>query len=168
MDDQAHGSKKFYRAQPESAFQVPEWMVSLAERDAGMGVASLDTWFDNAEAVDFLEQLRAPPWVLVAIAPDGPITTVTVRSAESADAFVSAHGGKRNLYYSVNPTRTAMNKKPKKTDIAAVEYLLGDLDPLDDEKPGDAKARYLKQLEDFEPRATALVDRATVFRAYGG
>jgi hypothetical protein len=51
-----------------------------------------------------------------------------------------------------------MNKKPKKTDIAAIEYLLGDFDPLGDEKLEDAKARYLKQLYDLEHKATALVD----------
>jgi hypothetical protein len=47
---------------------------------------------------------------------------------------VVAHNGINNIYYSVNPTKTAMNKKPKKEDIAAVEYLLGDLDPKDGEK----------------------------------
>ena len=120
----------------------------------------------HIEAIEFLQQLRPPPWVLIAITPEEPedkksrdnITAITARNAEEADAFVSAHKGKSNLYYSVNPTKTAMSKKPAKTDIAAVEYLLGDLDPLGDEKPEDAKARYLEQLNKFEPKATALVD----------
>jgi hypothetical protein len=52
-----------------------------------------------------------------------------------------------------------MNKKPAKTDIAAVEYLLGDLDPLDDEKSEVAKARYLNQLNGtFEPKPSAIID----------
>ena len=113
----------------------------------------------NLEAVEFLQQLRPPPWILVAITPDDHITTITANSAQEADVFVSAHNGKSNLYYSVNPTKTAMYKKPAKIDIAAVEYLLGDLDPRDDETPEVAKMRYLEQLNGtFEPKPTGLVD----------
>ena len=113
----------------------------------------------NSEAVEFLTKLRPPPWLLIAIVPDGPITAKTVYSADEVDAFVSTNNGKRNIYYSVNPTKTAMNKKPKKIDIAAIEYLLSDLDPKDNEKSEDAKVRYLDQLNgSFEPKPTGLVD----------
>ena len=77
----------------------------------------------------------------------------------NADAFISSHVGKANLYYSVNPTKAAMNKKPAKADIIAIEYLLGDLDPAASEKSEDAKARYFERLNGaFEPKATALVN----------
>jgi hypothetical protein len=113
----------------------------------------------STEAVEFLQQLRCPPWILIAITPDGHITTVTARSATDADAFISAHVSKSNVYYSVNPTKTAMNKKPAKIDVAAVEYLHGDLDPLDNEKSEDAKVRYLNQLNGtFEPKPSVIVD----------
>jgi hypothetical protein len=113
-----------------------------------------------SESVSFLEQLRpGGPWVLTAIRPDGPIDTITARTAAEVDAFVSEHNGKRNLYYSVNPTRTAMSKKAAKADIAAVEYLLGDLDPADDETSEAAKTRYLDLLNGpFEPKPSAIVD----------
>jgi hypothetical protein len=40
-----------------------------------------------------------------------------------------------------------------------IEYLLGDLDPLDNEKPEEAKTRYLNQLNgDFEPKPSVVVD----------
>jgi hypothetical protein len=111
------------------------------------------------EAISFLEQLRpGGPWVLTAITPDGPTITITAHTASDIDSFVCEHNGKRNLYYSVNPTKQAMSKKAKKTDIAAVEYLLGDLDPREDETSEQAKTRYLSQLETFEPRATATID----------
>ena len=72
---------------------------------------------------------------------------------------MSEHNGRRNLYYSVNPTRKAITSKAKKTDIAAVEYLLADLDPADGESSEAAKARYLAQLNgSFEPKPTATVD----------
>jgi hypothetical protein len=108
----------------------------------------------------FLEKLRpGGPWVSTAIVPDGKTTTITACTADQVEAFVREHNGKRNLYYSVNPTRTAMSKKAAKTDIAAIEYVLADLDPADGETPEAAKARYLEQLNGaFEPKPTAAVD----------
>ena len=121
---------------------------------------------ERAEPVAFLKQLRPPPWILIAITPDGPITAITAHSTEDVEAFVSAHNNRENLYYCVNPTKKALSKKPKKTDIAAVEYLLGDLDPLDDEKSEDAKARYLNQLNGtFKPKASAIVDSGNGIQA---
>jgi hypothetical protein len=64
--------------------------------------------------VGFLQQLRpGGPWVLTAILPDiipnePPIITITARTVAEVDAFVNKHNGRRNLYYSVNPTKTAM------------------------------------------------------------
>lgn len=116
-----------------------------------------------SEAIDFLQALRAPPWVLTAInsCPSGKtpeITTITARNAGEALAFVRRWGAERNLYYSTNPTRTARNKKAAKTDIAAIEFALADLDPADNETPEAAKARYLVALETFKPTPTAVVD----------
>src|SRR5262249_53568195 len=61
--------------------------------------------------------------------------------------------------YSVNPLRNLMWKKAAKTDVAAIEYLLADLDPAAGETSEAAKARYLEQLNgSFEPKPTAIVD----------
>ena len=52
-----------------------------------------------------------------------------------------------------------LNKKAKKTDIAAIEYALADLDPKDGETSDAAKEQYLSQLEGvFAPKPTAIVD----------
>ena len=113
------------------------------------------------EACAFLEKLRpAGPWVLTAIDPDnGKIITSTARTKGEVETFIQKYNGKRGLYYSVNPTRTAMSTKAKKTDIAAIEYALADLDPADGETSDAAKQRYLKQLNGrFEPKPTAVVD----------
>jgi hypothetical protein len=110
-------------------------------------------------AADFLEQLRpGGPWVLTAIIPDGITTTITAKNADAVRKFVRKYNGERNLYYSVNPTRTAMTKKAAKKDIAAIEYLLADLDPEDNETPADAKARYLAALDQHKPASTAIID----------
>jgi Family of unknown function (DUF5906) len=109
----------------------------------------------------FLKALRPEgPWVLTAIDPNTPaIETITVSTADEVDAFVRKYDGKRNLYYSVNPTRTTLSKKAKKTDIAAIEYALADLDPKDGETSDAAKERYLTQLDGvFTPNPTVVVD----------
>ena len=73
---------------------------------------------------DFLQLLRpGGPWVLSAIVPDGAMVTITADTANKIDAFVSKHNGKRNLYHCLNPTQGLMNKKPKKGDIAAAEFV---------------------------------------------
>ena len=120
-------------------------------------------------AVDFLKQLRpGGPWVVTAIVPDGGTTTQTFAADDEIGLrkFISNHNGTRNLYYSVNPTRGAMSRKASKADIAAVEFVLSDLDPRDDEKSADAKARYLAQLnETFEPQPTAIIDSGNGLQA---
>ena len=111
------------------------------------------------EAADFLERLRpGGPWLLTAIIPDGPTKTITAHNADEVLAFVAEYDGKRNLYYSVNPTRGEMTKKAAKTDIARIEYLLADLDPNEGEKSEDAKKRYLEALEPCKPPPTAVIN----------
>jgi predicted P-loop ATPase len=114
--------------------------------------------FDDA-AVEFLAKLRpGGPWVLSAIEPDGPIETITAKTDGDVRAFVAKYNGKRNLFYSVNPTRTTLTKKAAKTDIAAIEYLPGDLDPKDGETAEAAKARYLAALDTLKPTPSAVID----------
>src|SRR5215813_12184795 len=73
-----------------------------------------------SDSINFLKQLRSNGlWVLTAIIPDGSTSTTTARTATEINAFVREHDGKRNLYYSVNPTRKEMTSKAKKKDIAA-------------------------------------------------
>ncbi len=66
----------------------------------------------------FLEKLRpGGPWVLTAIIPDGSTYTITAHNADEVNEFVGKYDGERNLYYTVNPTRSAVRKKPSKLDI---------------------------------------------------
>jgi Mesyanzhinovviridae DNA primase len=98
---------------------------------------------------EFLKRLRPNgPWLLTAIIPDGPTKTITAYDAEDVRQFVRQHDGSKKLYFSVNPTRDAMASKAAKVDIAAVEYLLADLDPKDDERPDEARTRYLSNLQE--------------------
>ena len=104
---------------------------------------------DVKTAVDFLEKLRpSGPWVPTAILPDPkpgwpPTLTITAKTSAEVEAFVREHNGERNLYYSVNPTRRETTSKAAKTNIAAIEFALADLDPREDETAEAAKRRYL-------------------------
>ncbi len=116
-------------------------------------------------AFAFLRQLRPNgPWVLTAILPDPvpgkqPAITITATDFDQVVSFIEKHDGTRNLYYSVNPTRTMMNRKAAKTDIAAIEFALADCDPRDDETPDVAKARYRAAVKATGvPEPTAIVD----------
>jgi hypothetical protein len=117
-------------------------------------------------AIEFLEKLRpGGPWVLTAIIPDGPTETITATSADAVSTFVRVNDGKKNIYYSVNPTRTTMTRKAAKTDIASIEFLLADLDPAEGESPAAAKARFMAALEAQGPPPTAIVDSGNGIQA---
>jgi hypothetical protein len=118
-------------------------------------------WPTGLEAARFLQRLRpGGPWVLTAIDPDKPggIRTITAEKAEEVRRFVEQYDGERNLYFSTNPTRTPMTSKASKADIAAVEFILSDLDPADDETPEEAKARYQKAIEEYPARPAFVID----------
>ena len=53
----------------------------------------------NIEAVEFLQQLRRPPWILIAITLESDITSIAAHNVEEADAFITTHNNKDNLYY---------------------------------------------------------------------
>jgi hypothetical protein len=96
------------------------------------------------ETLSFLKRLRpGGPWVLTGIVPDGPTVTTTARTETEVAAFIEQHNGRRNLYYSANPTRTSLTTKAKKADIAAVEFLFADCDPREGETPDECKNRIL-------------------------
>jgi hypothetical protein len=140
---------------------APNWMFAEVVRFSKFEASSADGFRAAlvAESVGFLEKLRpCGPWVLTAIEPDGKPTTITANNPSEARDFIRAHNGRRNIYFSVNPTRTPMTAKAAKTDIAAIEYVLADLDPAEGESSADAKARYGAQLETFEPRPTFVID----------
>jgi hypothetical protein len=118
------------------------------------------------EAIGFLERLRpSGPWVLTAIAPDPTkpgqvyIGTTTAQEIGAARAFIDKYNGHRNLYYSVNPTRVATDRKATKTNIARIEFGLADCDPLPNETSEAAKARYRGALQTAGvPAPTFIVD----------
>lgn len=122
---------------------------------------------DPVVAIQFLEKLRPRgPWVLTAIIPDGNAITITAHTAQEVRSFITTHDGKRNLYFSVNPTKRALRKKASKADILAAEWIYADVDPKDDETPEQAKDRYSAALNGFEPKPTAIIDSGNGLQAF--
>jgi len=130
---------------------------------------------DFREAITFLEALRSPPWLITAIAPDsGKIETISAKDAREARNFLHKHVGERNMYYSVNPSKAPVNRKAKKEDIAAVEYVHADLDPADGESPFSSQAALMSRAQadaEREGRAArreAAAERRLVRRGSAG
>ncbi|MGE0055705.1 MAG: DUF5906 domain-containing protein [Hyphomicrobium sp.] len=101
-------------------------------------------------AVEFLTAMHPTGlWSLTAIdAETGKTQSAAFdsKSAAKALAWIALHNGKSNLYFAVNPTREAMSKKAKATDIAALTYLHVDIDPRKwSEESRVDKAAYLAE-----------------------
>jgi hypothetical protein len=99
-------------------------------------IESKKVWTSLKVANAFLEWLRpGGPWVLVAIVPEGRITTKTLDNADDVAAFITEHNTTAGIYYTPNHCRGRMNKKPSKTDIDRIDFAWCDGDPRDDETP---------------------------------
>jgi Protein of unknown function (DUF3987) len=114
----------------------------------------------GSAAVEFLQRL-APnrSWVLTAIIPDGGTLTRTFDNVEEARRFIAEQNtAGRNLYYSINPIKTALGSKAKKRDIARAEYFHVDADPGPDETPEGFKSRLRQRIAAYERKPTFVVD----------
>lgn len=137
---------------------------------------------DPAAAVEFLRWLRpGGPWDLVSIVPDGAPKTLRSHSflpgheIELAE-WVVAHNtaerlkdgspGRRNLYYHVNPLVPGFNgPRPKRINMAQVEFVHVDLDPRAKEDPARENTRLLGLLR--EPPGGLPIPSAVVFSGGG-
>jgi hypothetical protein len=113
---------------------------------------------NHAASIDFLDWLRpGGPWLLVAIDPDNlKIEGRTFEHRGDVLAWLTTHDN-RNIYYSVNPTREPMSKKPKKDDIAHAEFLHIDIDQRNGEDFDAEMVRAKRVLSEVEPRPSAMI-----------
>lgn len=124
--------------------------------------ASLDC--DVVQCMAFLQQLRPHgPWVLTRITPDGSAPTITrtfdVPSSSACAQFISASNATgHNVYYTINPVRALVRKKPTKADISGAEFVQVDADPSDAETAEEFKTRFLPILKAFVPPPSFVID----------
>lgn len=86
---------------------------------------------DPDAAIGFLQTLRPNgPWSLSAIAPDGPIMSLTFTDPSAARAWVERYADSANLHYVPNPAPSPSGKggRVRKDDVQAIEFLHADLD----------------------------------------
>lgn len=110
-------------------------MSAALSNPAGLGasIAQLPRPIgDTAAALEFLKMLRPNGTVaLTAIEPDGPTETDTFKTNDDAALadWIERRQGRKNLYFTVNPTRSTITSKAKAADIAEGVAVWADLDP---------------------------------------
>lgn len=62
------------------------------------------------------------------------------------------------MYYTINPVRTSVSKKPTKAHILGAEFVQVDADPAEGETSEEFKARFLPILKAFVPAASFVID----------
>lgn len=135
------------------------------------------------KSIEFLEKvLPGGPWVLVAIDPlKKGIAAATFRGGQVKDelpAWLAEQGTKlkRNLYWTVNPCRRDMSKKPEKADIFALSWLHVDVDPSAPPEGADKDAHnraererilaLMRGLPGGIPKPTAIVFSGGGYQAF--
>lgn len=121
---------------------------------------------------EFLNWLRPGGAVaLTSIVPDGKTTTESFTDYAAAECWAMEQNiAGRNVYFTPQPTRGPVNKKPTKADIARVEFLFVDLDPFSGEDLDTERARIRKLLngnlqEKGYPETSITVDSGNGYNA---
>ena len=111
-----------------------------------------------AASITFLQRWTpGGPWVLTAIVPDRKgIDTATFVDEGSVLRWLTKHGAARNVYFSVNPCRGEVRKKPLRTDVKEVAWLHVDIDPRVGEDLEEERVRILALLTTNLPQGVPL------------
>ena len=124
---------------------------------------------DTKAAVSFLRKYNPEGnWVLTAIIPDGKTETQTFSKDtwQQAAEWIEARQGQKNIYFHVNPTRTAMTSKATKGDIAEMGWLHVDIDPRAGEDINEERERALTLLRTAKPKPTIIVDSGGGYQGF--
>jgi hypothetical protein len=115
---------------------------------------------DLSITVRFLLALRPRgPWTLSAIQPDsnsGAPTATFIGKAEveAMREWIADYNKRAGVYFSCNPMRARMHKRPCEADVAALQYVALDFDPKKAESISDCRERVYGLLDHFALRPT--------------
>lgn len=119
---------------------------------------------DTPAAIDFLKQWDATGlWVLTAIGVDKKAITTATFSAETdieCAEWIDLYNGVRNIYFHVNPTIGAMEKKALRTEMRGMKWLHVDVDPRDGAELQSERERALMLLKNPPggvPKPTVII-----------
>lgn len=116
------------------------------------------------EAIGHLTWFRGEgPWTLTAISADrgGSIRTATFGPETEDDCrkwLEKQSADEQNLYFMVNPARSALKSKAKKEDVEELAWLHVDVDPVKGQDPAEARAAALEKLHAFDPPPSLIID----------
>ncbi|MEM0988686.1 MAG: primase-helicase family protein, partial [Pseudomonadota bacterium] len=74
--------------------------------------------------------------------------------------------GRQNIYFTVNPVRHPVNKKPKKEDMRGMAALHVDVDPRAGEELAPERERAERVLREFDPPPTVIIDSGGGFQGF--
>jgi len=106
---------------------------------------------------------------LTAIIPDGPSFTRSfdIGDPEGIQRFIDDNNEDKNIYFSVNPLRTPVDKKADKTQIKGAQWLHVDIDPPDGAGTAEEKrAAVLKKIKDCPVRPTVIIDSGRGYQCF--
>jgi hypothetical protein len=125
------------------------------------------------ETIEFLIRYRGDePIVLTAIVPDGgPVESETFRPQSDGarlEAWLNERQGKKNLYFTVNPTLKPLSGrvKAKKEHIRGMIALHVDLDPRAGEDLEKERTRALALIKGFKPAPSFIIDSGGGFQGF--
>lgn len=102
---------------------------------------------DYNKSIEFLKRWSPTgPWVLTSLEPDqkGIETRSFFPQDEAAClTWLQDHGGRRNIYFAVNPVVRPLYKKAEREDVAALAWLHVDIDPRAGEDLAQEQTRAL-------------------------
>jgi hypothetical protein len=83
-------------------------------------------------------------------------------------ALLEKINGVENIYFQVNPLKRPLSgaAKASKEDVAAVHWLQADMDPSPLEDFDKERARILKALETFDPKANMIIDSGGGYQGF--
>jgi len=98
---------------------------------------------------------------LAAINPDkdgSPPICATPEKLSAANNWISDRSDRLNIHFTVNPCKTALNRKPAETDIATFTFAHVDCDPLPGEAASNARRRHRQALNALRWQPTFIWD----------
>lgn len=120
---------------------------------------------DYSASLEFLHRWAPEgPWVLTAIDPlKRGTTTATFHKGDEKKLrrWLTNHGAKKNIYFTVNPVKAEVSKKASRADIAALAWIHVDVDPRVGEDLAQEQERirrvFVEDLPESIPEPSCVV-----------
>ena len=101
-----------------------------------------DSENQTTKAISFLRAI-GPRRPVASIDPEtGGIVVRTLKTPHDAREWILPRNGTKNLYYTINPTKKPMERKPKESDIAEGQFHHVEADPMEGESAEAARKRH--------------------------